>query len=431
MKTILSIRIFLIVLLLIYTKIAVSQTGKVNLEQMQEYIAEGSVSHYNINQTLGLAPSKDKINHVFRITMSEKEYKRLSKSHIDKDYLSECYITYNDDTLDLRELELRGKSSMSFKRKSFSVKLNEKATFSKKGITKKLKKINLISLSMDKNYYRNKVAFDLMDTLGIFNLFYDYAEVIVNEKSQGIYLIVQKPKNYAFKKEDAEFMLRRDFEHVINKTYHKGDDSISNVKYEKAFVKIYEEIIKKEGKTFYDELSKLLDVEQYFTWMAFNYLIGNQDYTDEVFFYNKSEDESIKFGIIPWDYDDIFSEFPREGYLVRYINFGDKLAFSSEDDLDYKIVKDDYTYNKYLEVLAKVTNKLSVDLLKEVFDQTYQELYPFYCNKDILKVSKYDEYGKTDLSNLEMDMQENFLKIAQKREETANFLAPNFTQINK
>jgi spore coat protein H len=318
---------------------------------------------------------------------------------------------------------------MNFKRKSFSVKLNNKIDITKNGTIYKFKKFNLISLSMDHNYYRNKVAFDLMSHINFFNLFYTYTEVIVNDKTQGIYLMLQKPKNYAFKKEKTNVMLRRDYQHEIKKTYYAGDDTTMKSKCEKAFLSIYYEIIQKEDQSYFEELSEVLDVEQYFTWMAFNYLIGNRDYTDEVFFYNKAGGDSIKFGIIPWDYDDIFMESPHEGAFFRYLNFGDKLAFSSEDALDYKLISNEFTYTKYLKTLKDVIEEISESVLKDVFELTYQELYPYYCREDIMKMSKVDKYGKTNLNSLELDMQNTYKWLVQKREATAKVLAPITTGI--
>jgi spore coat protein H len=274
------------------------------------------------------------------------------------------------------------------------------------------------------------VAFDLMSHLDLFNLFYTYTEVIVNGKTQGVYLMVQKPKNYAFKQENANFMLRRDYDNKIKKTYFVGDDSTYMSKYEEAFLAIYNDFVQKEGKEFYEELSEVLDVEQYFTWMAFNFLIGNKDYTDEVFFFNKASGDCIKFGIIPWDYDDIFMEYPHEGYIVRQLNYGDKLAFSSEDALDYNLITNDYTYSKYLQTLADVIEEISVSELKNVFELTYQELYPYYNKKDILKVSKSDKYGKTNLKSLEINMQDTYSWLVQKRESTAKVLAPIVTSFD-
>lgn len=211
----------------------------------------------------------------------------------------------------------------------------------------------------------------------------------------------------------------------IKKTYYLGDDTTFKSKYEEAFLAIYNELMQKEGQVFYKELSEVLEVEQYFTWMAFNFLIGNRDYTNEVFFFNKASGDSIKFGIIPWDYDDIFLDNPHEGYIIRFLNFGDKLAFSSEDALDYKLITNEYTYTKYLQTLADVVEEISVSVLKDVFELTYQELYPYYCKKDILKMSKVDKYGKTNLSSLELEMQNTYKWLVKKERQLQNYYRNN------
>ena len=424
MKLLFLKQLILIALLILPSCFMQAQTENDASESKQKHLVKVNGSNSSkINQELNLLSTNKKIEHVFHITMSKKDFKKLSKTeNIEKNYLSNCLITYNKDTLSVKKLELRGRSSMRFIRKSFSVKLNNKIAVSKNGMIHKFKKFNLISLSMDHNYYRNKVAFDLMSHLKLFNLYYAFTEVIINDKTQGIYLIVQKPKNYALKNENANFMLRRDYENKIKKTYYLGDDTTFKSKYEEAFLTIYNELMQKEGQEFYEELSETLDVEQYFTWMAFNFLIGNRDYTDEVFFFNKASGDNIKFGIIPWDYDDVFLDNPHEGYIIRFLNFGDKLAFSSEDALDYKLITNEYTYTKYLQTLAGVVEEISVSVLKDVFELTYQELYPYYCKKDILKMSKVDKYGKTNLSSLEIDMQNTYKWLVKKREATAKLL---------
>lgn len=416
--------LILTALLVLPAYIMQAQTESVSVEYKQKHLAKETAPQSSINsQELNLISTNKKIEQVFHITMSKKDFNTLSRTeNIEKDYLSNCIMVHNNDTLNLSEFELRGRSSMNFARKSFSVKLNNKITVTKNGEIHKFKKFNLISLSMDKNYYGNKVAFDLMSRLELFNLYYAFTEVIVNDKTQGIYLMVQKPKNYAFKQENANFMLRRDYENKIKKTYSLGEDTSLNLKYEEAFLTIYNELIQKEGSVFYEELSEVLDVEQYCTWMAFNYLIGNRDYTDEIFFFNNASGDSIKFGIIPWDYDDVFVDNPHEGYVIRFLNFGDKLAFSSEDALDYKLVTNEYSYTKYLQILADVVDEISVSVIKDVFESTYQDLYPYYCRKDILKMSKFDKYGKTDLKKLEEDMKNTYNWLVQRREATAKLL---------
>jgi spore coat protein H len=56
---------------------------------------------------------------------------------------------------------------------------------------------------------------------------------------------------------------------------------------------------------------KYFDAENYFTWMAYNILVGNVD-TSSQNFYLYSPQNSDKFYFIPWDYDDSFFRQDRE-----------------------------------------------------------------------------------------------------------------------
>ena len=141
-----------------------------------------------------------------------------------------------------------------------------------------------------------------------------------------------------------------------------------------------------------------IDLDSYMKWLAFNFIVRNGDYSDEVFFY--IDPEIKKYRIIPWDYDDIFASAPHEGSLQRNKAIGDKLIFSSEDDLDKKIASDPYLYKVYLTKFKEVLEKLSPALLKQVFENTYAELYPYYSNKDIISNSEFDVYKDANIDNL-------------------------------
>jgi hypothetical protein len=52
----------------------------------------------------------------------------------------------------------------------------------------------LLSLSMDKFYCRNRLAFEMMDSLGIFNLFYSISERKINGTSEGVFMFVDDPR---------------------------------------------------------------------------------------------------------------------------------------------------------------------------------------------------------------------------------------------
>jgi len=288
--------ILIIYLLTFFNCINVFAAVKNNCQDTSGLINE---QNYYTFQKLDLSPSNKKIENVFHIHMSKKDFSALKKTkHLEKNYISSCSINYNNDSLSVKKIELRGKNSMSYRRKSFSIILNEKITITKNGKTKKLKRFNLISMSMDQNYFRNKVAFDLMSKLQLFNLFFVYSEVIVNNKTQGIYLLVEKPKNYAFKECKANFMVRRTYKNQIKKVYFKEKGTVKTQnEYEKTFARIYNDFDFVSGQKYYNELSKILNLEQYFIWIAFNYLVGNGDYTDEIFFYNDPENKSIKLAL--------------------------------------------------------------------------------------------------------------------------------------
>ena len=67
---------------------------------------------------------------------------------------------------------------------------------------------------------------------------------------------------------------------------------------------IYKSLKKQNGEELYKTLNQWIDLDNYMKWLAFNFLVRNGDYTDEVFLY--IDPEINKFKIIPWDYDDLF-----------------------------------------------------------------------------------------------------------------------------
>lgn len=137
-------------------------------------------------------------------------------------------------------------------------------------------------------------------------------------------------------------------------------------------------------------------------WIAFNFFVRNSDYTDEVFFY--IDPDNYKFNFIPWDYDDLFSSEPHEGFTESRRLLGDNLIFSTEDLLDKKIAEDEFLYKAYLVQLKELLNQLSPAVLKKIFEKTFEELYPYYSNEGIISLSKYDQFMNADMERLKKDM---------------------------
>jgi len=158
-------------------------------------------------------------------------------------------------------------------------------------------------------------------------------------------------------------------------------------------------------------------------WLAFNFFVRNGDYTDEVYFFVDPATE--KFGIIPWDYDDLFASAPHERNLESIKALGGKLFFSTEDLLDKKIVNDPYLYGIYLVHFKELLDKLSPDVLKCVFENTYAELHPYYSNYKIISNSKYDLRGETSLSELESNLQALYEQLVTHREVYLKYFEDN------
>lgn len=137
-----------------------------------------------------------------------------------------------------------------------------------------------------------------------------------------------------------------------------------------------------------------LNVEKYMKWLAFNYLIQNGDYTDEVLFYQKGND--TKFDIIPWDYDDLFNPNPHET-CVRYVKKKNQISkikkdgnhnnnnnsskiYSLEDPIDRTVLSNSKIYNQYLDVLNILRNQFlsNLDKVKEIFILVHNKVSCYY-----------------------------------------------------
>jgi spore coat protein H len=255
----------------------------------------------------------------------------------------------------------------------------------------------------------------MMEKIGLFGLFYTFCDLHVNGKSEGIFMVIERPEDWAIHTKDSPLMIRRGYEHKMDKVETEKKAEKSEIKkYEDNFRNIYKSLKKQEGEELFNTLSQWMDVENYMTWLAFNYFVKNGDYSDEVFFY--VDPEFGKFRIIPWDYDDIFAGAPHEGKDKAKRVVGDKLIFSAEDDLDVKIATDPFLYNRYLDIMKKLIEALSPKDLKEVFDNTYAELYPYFLEKEIISQAQFDAHKNANLENLQTEIVTLYLGLIGSRE---------------
>jgi spore coat protein H len=283
---------------------------------------------------------------------------------------------------------------------------------------------------MDKDYINNRLAFEMMEKAHIFSLFYSFSELDINGNDEGVYMVIERPEDWAMKKKNSHFLIRRGYNHNIDKTEtdnNTGKEEISKYLYD--YRQIYRYLNRLEGKALYDTISRYLDIDSYMKWVAFNFFVRNGDYTDEVWFY--FDPEINKFSIIPWDYDDLFFAAPHEGALMSREFTHNRLIFSAEDLLDKKIATDPFLYGIYLQQFRELMDQLSLKIIKKTFENTYAELCPYYKCLEIIKMSEYDAYGITDQAKLRSDMNTLFNMLRNLRQLCINKINRVYTDINR
>lgn len=324
-------------------------------------------------------------------------------------------LYYGEFPYKLDHFSIRGQSATSVRRKSYSVNMNGQFFIPQTDSTPAFstEKFKLLALAFDYTYIENRLSHLFLSEAGLWSLKTFFTEIMLNNNPQGIYMFVEDPVEYSFKK-GADIIIRRYYNHVIAKAEINSSPGKSLNFYTEKFNHLYELIAIYSGKQLYDSLNHHMNMQNYMRKMAVDMVLANGDYTDEVFFYSvPDENNNIIFDFIPWDYDDIFSILPHEvgrSWAVGQVfgpreyntaqdiqdELNGRLIFSIEDDIDYIISKDDYLYEKYLENLDEILQKYDTLFVQNSFDLLYKELIPFYEKTHVIEQSAYD-WNETNL----------------------------------
>ena len=356
-------------------------------------------------------------------TLSTAQVNVLHEAKGKKPILKVSSIIVNEEVRTVKHIHVRGKTSTYYRRKSLNIKTKERSHFYIEGDTFAISKFYAISMAMDRNYVRNKIAYEILASSGLRVPTNCYARLRINGASEGLYLIFDPPDDYAIKKCHSPFVIRRGFDEAIDKmSVQKNSDHEEEKEFRRKFRSLYSSAtLNMKGQELYEALSGILDLNSYFRWLAFNHLFQNGDYADEVYF--MWNPEIVKFEIIPWDFDDILKSQPHEGTEERSKSYADRLMFSLEDDLDKKIAGDDYVYGKYLHTYREFLNSLTGDRLRNVLTAVFDKVCPYYQDSATISQSAYDQYGETDINKLEADLNNIYEYITLRSTEVAEKIA--------
>lgn len=377
-------------------------------------------THYSKDK-LSFIDLDRQIENCLDLFLSEKEFNKLKKETGNKVSFKERNIVFNFDTVIARKIHTRGQTTLKFRRKSFSLSFDRKVIIYKNNESKEFQNIYALNLVLDKNYVNNRLAFALLGKIGFPDLYYSYGEVRINNQSEGIYLFIERPQDWAFN-EGTPFIIRRGDQHDLTKVITKKKlNPVETQLFTNKCENLYAYLDQYTGEELYKVLSEILNLEMYMKWLAFNFLVKNGDYTDEVYFY--IDPGSNRYNIIPWDFDDIFSSVPHEGYDHIDPVIIDKYIFSSEDPLDVKIVEDEYLYSIYLDQFHNILTTLYPEKIKEELEIIFSELYPYYSNEEIMNMSKYDWFDEVNFTTLKKELNSIYSDLLNTRHEILMKLA--------
>lgn len=232
-------------------------------------------------------------------------------------------------------IQIRGASSSEEIQKSFKIELNEGA-----GAWRGQSTIALNKHIFDVSRFRNKLCFDLMKQI----------PNMISLRTQFVHLYVKDQTVEPWSTKFVDYGLFTQIEQVNRKflknhnldpngelykatsfDFERKEDIIKNVDDPLYNEEEFSNLLEIKGKRDHSKLIRMLDaindmdipinqsfeqyfnLDNYFTWMAFNILIGNID-TQNQNFYLYSPSNSEKWYFIPWDYDAALWRLGREEF---------------------------------------------------------------------------------------------------------------------
>ncbi len=175
-------------------------------------------------------------------------------------------------------------------------------------------------------------------------------------------------------------------------------------------VRAYSASKKFRGRELYEELDKVLDIQQLFRFMALNRILENGDISDEFFWYvlrGKNVQEA-RLGIMPQDGDDMFKgahRFPftpkqialmvNSSALAKKLGLEYGYIMNFEDPL-FRAVRDDaYLFYRYLEAFEDLAETLAkTGPLDRILGTISEKLAPYSGDPEVLARGLKDERKK-------------------------------------
>ncbi len=278
----------------------------------------------------------------------------------------------------------RGQSSLKCERKPYSVNL-QGSGLRRLWPTGADDEFYLVSLCLDRRYFRQIVSNKLMAREGLFPIDQRLVRLVLNGIDQGAYLLMEKPVD----------TLRRDRTAVAAVVRRRldADNKAPEVQWPGAVqdasqvLSVYQQLsglIDSEPPASLEaSISERLDLDGYLRWLAFNTLFQSGDYVDEAYFYASPELDTpgqLYWRHHGWDSDDLFQECHHQGRFAHEDPHG--LLYCAEGDLDRALLVSPSLYRRFVDVLEDLMmQRFTDEVVGAALDQTREELFEIFSEE--------------------------------------------------
>lgn len=281
----------------------------------------------------------------------------------------------------LATAHLHGQSSLRCARHSYAIALEGSARYLLPDSASD--EYTLVSMCDDPAYVYAPTVFGLLAD-DLYFLKQRFVEVIIDGKTQGIYILMEKAQD-ELRRDTARTtaVMRRQYpvagKDAFEVLYSSTDDVAPATRYQTFFTAI----TPLTGTDLITALQNQMDLDQYLRYLGNQSIFKSGDYIDEAFFFASEQADGIGgvgeiYRVMAWDPEGYTT--CHSGGVNAYVD-ANNLAYCAEGRLDFKILADPKVYALFVQKIeAALSGTLTRERMAAMLTQTVTRLHAQLTN---------------------------------------------------
>lgn len=266
----------------------------------------------------------------------------------------------------------RGNNALFCDRKSYTINIDGKDSRFL-GEESASDEFYLNAMCEDVGLFKAFLGDSLYDQFDLFPLKFRYVEVLLNNETQGIYLMIEK-RDDEIRKDSGRLrgIVRLRYESDVEVKYSRDGA-------EEELIDAFTEML---GKGVYGNelpiyLREHMDLDQQLYWIGLNSLMENADTIDECFYISKESIDSDGnptdyFQLMGWDPEDIQGRCRSIGYSRAHHG----LTFCRQNPFGQRILRNREIFKDYAAILKNMLTEVTPQRFQAILDQSREQLFP-------------------------------------------------------